>query len=139
MMSKASLAQSSTAVTRLQFLMLMMMEHGVIRPVPGGAVGVEPEQPFGLVRCGWRTRGFVCQNVREAASGCRVLGVVQDLGDGGGDLTRCGPLLQPHSGTEAEHADGVVVLVPTHRDAYKWNAGRQGLQDGAVTGVGDDG
>jgi hypothetical protein len=28
MMSKASLAQSSTAITRLQFLMLMMMENG---------------------------------------------------------------------------------------------------------------
>jgi hypothetical protein len=27
-MSKASLAQSSTAITRLQFLMLMMMENG---------------------------------------------------------------------------------------------------------------
>ena len=28
MMSKASLAQSSTAITRLQFLMQMMMENG---------------------------------------------------------------------------------------------------------------
>jgi hypothetical protein len=63
----------------------------------GGAVagGIEPEQPFGLVRCGRGTCCFVSQNLREAASGCRVLGAVQDLGHGGDDLNRCGPLLQP--------------------------------------------
>ena len=56
----------------------------------GGAVagGIGPEQPFGLVRCGRGTCCFVGQDLREAASGGRVLGVVQDLGHGRGDLTR---------------------------------------------------